>query len=111
MSGRDMRSATTSGFGGPSGDTTAELRSLARLLPYLWPKGARELRLRVVSALAFLALAKLINVTVPVLYKGAVEALTPGTAAVIVVPVMLVIAYGGARVLAQVFGELRDAVL
>jgi ATP-binding cassette subfamily B protein len=99
-----------SGLSAPSGDTAAELRSLGRLFPYLWPKGAPELRLRVVVALGFLALAKLINVGVPVLYKGAVDALTPGTAAVIVVPVMLVVAYGVARVVAQVFGELRDAV-
>ncbi len=110
MSGRDMRRGMSSGPSPPSGDTAAELRSLARLLPYLWPKGAPELRLRVVLALTFLALAKLINVGVPVLYKRAVDALTPGVAAVIVVPVMLVIAYGVARVLAQVFGELRDAV-
>ena len=95
---------------GPSGDTAAELRSLGRLIPYLWPKDAPDLRLRVVVALVFLALAKLINVGVPILYKRAVDALTPGTAAVIVVPIMLVIAYGIARVLAQVFGELRDAV-
>jgi ATP-binding cassette subfamily B protein len=95
---------------GPSGDTAAELRSLARLIPYLWPKDAPDLRLRVAVALVFLALAKLINVGVPVLYKRAVDALTPGVAAVIVVPVMLVVAYGVARVLAQVFGELRDAV-
>jgi ATP-binding cassette subfamily B protein len=110
MSGRDMRRGDSSGPGGPSGDTAAELRSLARLFPYLWPKGAPELRLRVVAALAFLTLAKLINLGVPFLYKRAVDALTPGTAAVIVVPVMLVVAYGAARVLAQVFGELRDAV-
>ena len=109
MSGRDIRRGASMPMG-PSGDTAAELRSLARLIPYLWPKNAPDLRLRVVVALAFLALAKLINVGVPVLYKLAVDALTPGTAAVIVVPVMLVIAYGAARVLAQVFGELRDAV-
>ncbi|HEV3178808.1 MAG TPA: ABC transporter ATP-binding protein/permease [Stellaceae bacterium] len=108
MSGRDRRGNATPMSS--SGDTAAELRSLARLIPYLWPKNASDLRLRVVVALVFLALAKLINVGVPVLYKRAIDALTPGTAAVIVVPVMLVIAYGGARVLAQVFGELRDAV-
>jgi len=108
MSGRDTRGNATPMSSG--GDTAAELRSLARLLPYLWPKNASDLRLRVVVALVFLALAKLINVGVPVLYKRAIDALTPGTAAVIVVPVMLVIAYGAARVLAQVFGELRDAV-
>ncbi len=109
MSGRDIRRGASMPMG-PSGDTAAELRSLTRLIPYLWPKNAPDLRLRVVVALVFLALAKLINVGVPVLYKGAVDALTPGTAVVIVVPVMLVIAYGVARVLAQVFGELRDAV-
>jgi ABC-type transport system involved in Fe-S cluster assembly fused permease/ATPase subunit len=108
MSGRDTRANATPMSSG--GDTAAELRSLARLFPYLWPKNAPDLRLRVAVALVFLALAKLINVGVPVLYKRAIDALTPGTAAVIVVPVMLVIAYGAARVLAQVFGELRDAV-
>ena len=108
MSGRDMRRGGS--MPSPSGDTAAELRSLARLFPYLWPKNAPDLRFRVVLALAFLALAKLINVGVPMLYNRAVDALTPGVAAVVVVPVMLVIAYGVARVLAQVFGELRDAV-
>ena len=108
MSGRDMRREGS--MPSPSGDTAAELRSLARLFPYLWPKNAPDLRFRVLLALGFLALAKLINVGVPVLYKRAVDALTPGVAAVVVVPVMLVIAYGVARVLAQVFGELRDAV-
>jgi ABC-type transport system involved in Fe-S cluster assembly fused permease/ATPase subunit len=109
VSGRDIRRGASMPMG-PSGDTAAELRSLARLVPYLWPKDAPDLRLRVAMALVFLALAKLINVGVPVLYKLAVDALTPGVASVIVVPVMLVVAYGVARVLAQVFGELRDAV-
>jgi len=109
VSGRDIPRGASM-LMGPSGDTAAELRSLARLVPYLWPKDAPDLRLRVAIALVFMALAKLINVGVPVLYKLAVDALTPGVAPVIVVPVMLVVAYGVARVLAQVFGELRDAV-
>jgi ATP-binding cassette subfamily B protein len=108
MSGRDMRRGSS--MPSPSGDTAAELRSLTRLLPYLWPKNAPELRVRVVVALVFLAFAKVINIGVPILYKNAVDALTPGVTAVMIVPVMLVIAYGVARVLAQVFGELRDAV-
>jgi len=106
---RDMRRGGTSPSP-VSGDSRSELRSLARLAPYLWPKGASDLRLRVVVALLFLALAKGINVTVPILYKRAVDALTPGVAAVIAVPVALVVGYGIVRVLAQVFGELRDAV-
>ena len=96
--------------GSASGDSRSELRSLARLAPYLWPQGARDLKLRVIVALVFLALAKTINVAVPIFYKRAVDALTPGVATAIAVPIALVVGYGLARVLAQVFGELRDAV-
>ena len=106
---RDMRRGGTSPQSSV-GDSRSELRSLARLAPYLWPKDAPDLRLRVVVALLFLALAKGINVFVPILYKRAVDALTPGVATVIAVPVALIVGYGLARVLAQVFGELRDAV-
>jgi len=109
MSGRDMRRGGLTPSPA-SGDTRAELRSLARLAPYLWPKEAPDLRARVVLALVFLGFAKAVNVGVPLLYKLAVDALTPGTSIVLILPIALVIAYGVARVLAQVFGELRDAV-
>jgi ATP-binding cassette, subfamily B, heavy metal transporter len=86
-----------------------ELKAVRRLAPYLWPPDW-GLRGRVLLSLAFLIGAKLINVYVPLLYKGAVDALSPGHAAVITVPVALVIGYGIARVGAQLFAELRDAV-
>ena len=88
-----------------------ELASLKKLPHYLWPKDRPELKLRVVIALGFLILAKLVNVEVPMLYKHAVDALSgKEVAGVIVVPVMLIIAYGVARVGAQLFGELRELV-
>jgi ATP-binding cassette subfamily B protein len=90
-----------------------ELRAVRALLPYLWPKGAFELRARVVLAMALLAAAKVVNVYVPILYKQAVDALTGegmGTAAVIAVPLFLLVAYGVARILTVAFAELRDAV-
>lgn len=59
--------------------------------------------------MALLVLAKVTNVYVPVLYKQSVDALT-GTPDMIKVPVALLFAYGLARVSAQIFGELRDAV-
>ena len=94
----------------PSG-RQGDLRTIATLLPYLWPPGERELRLRVVVAVLFLVAAKGVNVAVPVFYKHAVDLLTAGSAAQLVaVPIMLVVAYGVARVLAQAFGELRDAL-
>jgi ATP-binding cassette, subfamily B, heavy metal transporter len=86
-----------------------ELKAVRRLAPYLWPPDW-GLRGRVLVSLAFLIGAKVINVYVPLLYKGAVDALSPGHAAVITVPVALVIGYGIARVGAQLFAELRDAV-
>ena len=77
---------------------------------YLWPEGETGLRCRVVVALVLLIVAKVTNVYVPVLYKYAVDALGEPTAQAVAVPVALILAYGVARVLAQAFGELRDAI-
>ncbi len=98
-----------------SQDTTSsptnEWQTIRILLPYLWPAGEPGLRTRVVLALILLAAAKATNVAVPIFYKEAVDSLTPSTAgAVLVVPVAILLAYGLTRVLAQAFGELRDAV-
>src|SRR5215831_18709677 len=86
-----------------------ELRALKSLAPYLWPRDSFELRARVVLALAFLLAGKLVNIYVPLLYKQAIDALTPGNV-VVAVPVALIIAYGLARVMSQGFNELRNAV-
>ena len=77
---------------------------------HLWPKGETGLRCRVVVAMVLLIVAKVTNVYVPVLYKYAVDALGEPTAQAVAVPVALILAYGVARVLAQAFGELRDAI-
>jgi len=85
------------------------LSALRGLFPYLWPRDSIELRLRVVCALTLLAGAKLINISVPFLYKHAVDTLS-GKYGPVVVPVFVVLAYGMARVCSQGFNELRDAV-
>jgi ATP-binding cassette subfamily B protein len=88
-----------------------DLRTLATLFPYLWPKGQQEMRLRVLAAVAFLVAAKIATVGTPMLYKYVIDALGANrTGSMIVVPVSLIVAYGLARMLAQGFGELRDAV-
>ncbi|MBC8158101.1 MAG: ABC transporter ATP-binding protein/permease [Alphaproteobacteria bacterium] len=87
-----------------------DMKTIRTLLPYLWPPGAFGLRARVVVALSLLALAKVTNVVVPVFYKQAIDVLSNETAAMVAVPIALLFGYGGARVLAQTFGELRDAV-
>ncbi len=83
---------------------------MAILGRHLWPKGEKGLRLRVVIALAMLVLAKVVAVYVPLLYKQAVDALGSTAAQAVAVPVVLILAYGAARVLSQAFGEIRDAV-
>jgi len=88
-----------------------DLATIRSLLPYLWPKGETGLRVRVVLSLACLFVAKLATVYIPILYKGAVDALSPEAAgAAIVVPVALIVAYGVVRIASSAFSELRDAL-
>src|ERR1700760_2966922 len=86
-----------------------ELRALKSLTPYLWPRDSFGLRVRVVLALAFLIAGKLVNICVPLLYKEAVDALSPAKI-VVAAPVAVIVAYGVARVMSQGFNELRNAV-
>jgi ATP-binding cassette subfamily B protein len=82
--------------------------TLQRLLPYLW-----QYKWRVVAALAFMVAAKVANVGVPVLLKELVDAMSirPGSAqALLVVPVGLLLAYGGLRLSNSLFTELRELV-
>src|SRR3546814_17020665 len=57
-----------------------------------------------------LVAAKVANVYVPIFYKKAVDLLTGDAATIAALPIALLLAYGGARVLAGVFAELRDAL-
>jgi ATP-binding cassette subfamily B protein len=101
-----------SGLPEPQEKLAEGLRALKGLGPYLWPRDSVELRVRVVVALALLIAGKLVNITVPLLYKQAVDALSGAGAAgaVIAVPVGVILAYGLARVMAQGFNQLRDGV-
>jgi ATP-binding cassette subfamily B protein len=82
--------------------------TLQRLFPYLW-----RYRWRVGAALAFMVAAKLANVGVPVLLKHLVDSLSikPGdAAALLVVPVGLLVAYGLLRLSTSLFTELRELI-
>jgi ATP-binding cassette subfamily B protein len=91
-----------------------QLKTLRRLLPYLWPRGRGDLRFRVLVAVLLLIAAKLSSITVPVVLRGAVDALSPRpetlAAVALSLPLALLLAYGTVRVLAVGFGELRDAI-
>ncbi len=82
--------------------------TLSRLFPYLW-----QYRWRVGLALLFLVGAKVANVSVPLLLKNLVDdmSIKPGsTAALLVVPVGLLLAYGALRLSTSLFTELRELV-
>ncbi len=87
--------------------------TLVRLWPFIWPADRPDLKVRVLIALALLLAAKVATVMVPFFYKAAVDQLTiePGSpAALIVVPLAMVIAYGVGRVMMIVFAQIRDAL-
>ena len=88
--------------------TRSDWATLAKLLPYLW-----RYRWRVGIALGFLLAAKAANVSVPVLLKYLIDSLSikPGdAAALLVVPVGLLVAYGLLRLSTSLFTELRELI-
>ena len=87
-----------------------QVKTLRRLLPYLWPRERFDLRGRVLLATALMLAAKVASVYVPLILREAVDALSLEDSALLAVPLGLLLAYGAARVLALAFGELRDAV-
>jgi len=115
-----------------SADGGALLRTLARLWPYIWPSGRRDLQWRVMLAALLLLLAKLATIAVPFTFKWATDALVALSGAppaaetsgdslhvswldswlvwVLAAPVALTIAYGGARILMAGLTQLRDGL-
>ena len=85
--------------------SSQDWQAIRSLLPYVW-----QYKTRVILALVLLCLAKVANVSVPLVLKGAVDALDPQLQDVIYLPVMLLIAYGLLRLASSVFNELRDAL-
>jgi len=84
---------------------SGDWKVVGKLIPYLL-----EFPARVAAAMAFLVLAKVANVVVPLVLKYLVDDLSEDTAQLVAVPVSLVLAYGVLRFSTTLFGELRDAV-
>ena len=91
-----------------NGPRTGDWQTLSRLLPYLW-----QYKWRVLTALALMVGAKLANVSVPLLLKELIDAMSikPGDpTAVLVVPASLLLGYGVLRLMTSAFTELRELV-
>lgn len=94
--------------------STSEVKMMTTLFSTIWPKNKPSFKLRVVIALSLLIGSKLLNVEVPFFFKRIIDEMNidwlseAGTATVAVGS--LILAYGGARFGAVLFGELRNAI-
>ncbi|KAJ3287717.1 Iron-sulfur clusters transporter atm1, mitochondrial [Rhizoclosmatium sp. JEL0117] len=126
---KEASSTTTSGNGSnfakamanrtaKEGTLASDVSILRELTGFLWPKGQIGIKARVVIAVSLLVSGKLLNVYVPIFFKQVIDALNmvpavtsmsdPATVATICGAAL--IGYGGARLAATLFGELRNAV-
>ncbi len=80
--------------------------TLRRYGEMLWPRGAPMIRVQVIVSLLLVAVGKLVLLAAPFFYKDIVDRLSaPGA---VTVPVLLVVAYGSARLITQSIAELRQ---
>src|SRR5262249_23705429 len=104
-----------------SSDGAASLFHVMRgLWPYIWPSDRPDLKLRVGVAMVLLLVAKLATMAVPFTFKWATDALTGEGSApvapdswllwVLGAPVLMVVAYGGMRILMAVLTQVRDGI-
>ncbi|WP_127111667.1 ABCB family ABC transporter ATP-binding protein/permease [Shimia sediminis] len=86
-------------------------RTVRRVAPYLWPADKPWVKIRVVLAMLALLASKLVAVGTPLLYKAAVDSLAgEGVPPLALGAIGLTVAYGMARLMANGFQQLRDAV-
>ncbi|MFY9973650.1 MAG: ABC transporter ATP-binding protein/permease [Chromatiaceae bacterium] len=79
--------------------------NLRAMVPYLW-----EFRGRAALALICLVLAKVANVGVPLVLKQIVDVFEGRQGQLLVLPLSLLLAYGGLKLGSSLFNELRDVV-
>jgi ATP-binding cassette subfamily B protein len=88
----------------PAAPTAGIIAVFRRLWPEVW-----RYRVRVGVALLFLVVAKLANIGVPVVLKELVDALDIAPKPLLV-PLLMLVAYGALRLSASLFQELRQIV-
>jgi len=86
-------------------------RTVARFLPYLWPKDNLALRWRIIVAVVLIVAAKGTMLSLPFFYKKAVDGMSlEGENPVLTVVFAFVLAYALGRFAAVLFDQLRNIV-
>ena len=94
-------------------DRKVEIRVIARVMPYLWPKGQNWVKWRVTLALVSLVMAKVVAVATPMIMGATVDILSGDGSTnrlFMLGAIGLTVAYGLSRVLESAFQQLRDVV-
>ena len=89
------------------------IKTFKLLLPYLWPKKRKDLRIRVSFAVVALVLAKIASVSTPLVLGSAVNSLTELSSGInlfMLVPIALIVGYGVTTIIAFTFVQVRDAL-
>ncbi len=103
----------------PAGDGGTLFMTVVHLWPYIWPSDRRDLKARIMGAMALLLAAKLATIAVPFTYKWAVDALTEGNTPagnfdwliwVFAAPIAMTVAYGGMRIVMAALTQWRDGL-
>ncbi len=92
---------------------------LQGLLPFVWPDGRPDLKMRVIAAFAVLVVAKLVTVSVPIAFKEATDWLTeatrtagsgamPSAGNLAIYASLMILAYGVGRILIIALNQVRD---
>jgi ABC transporter ATM len=88
-----------------------DVEIIRSLVKYIWPPNDSKIKSRVVLALSLLISGKLLNTTVPYLFKQTIDILNVGQdVSFFGVLGTVLIGYGAARLGANAFQELRNAV-
>ncbi|KGQ87664.1 iron-sulfur clusters transporter ATM1, mitochondrial [Candida albicans GC75] len=99
---------------GSSSSENSESFMLKSLFKTIWPKNNLNFKIRVIIALSLLVGAKILNVQVPFYFKQIIDTMnidwTNEVGVFSTVIGSLILAYGGARFGAVLFGELRNAI-
>lgn len=112
-----QRDSSAHGAHGPAAAPLSEaslLKTIRRLWPYIWPRGRRDLEIRVAIVFLLLVVSKLFNAMTPYAFKWATDALAEGgsgaVAAVGMGAVGFTLLMGAIRITAVILMQARDGI-
>lgn len=82
--------------------------TLRRFLPYLWPSGRRDLKLRIAGAMLLVLMSKAVQISMGFLFGAAIDRMKPGMEPAVLLAIGLVASYALARFSGVLFDNARN---